>query len=48
MEHGEKFTLRSANIFVHENHAGVLDEIEFGKQYRFTYSNDYSGEPEHV
>lgn len=45
MEHGETATLRSANIFMHGKLAGVLEEIEPGKHYRFTYSNGYKDEP---
>ena len=35
--------MRSARIFFHGEFAGVLEEIEYGKRYRFRYSDGYSG-----
>lgn len=36
--------MRSAKIFMHGEFAGVLEEIEYGKRYRFRYSDSYSGD----
>ncbi|MBN2600621.1 MAG: HipA N-terminal domain-containing protein [Candidatus Marinimicrobia bacterium] len=36
--------MRSAKIFLHGEFTGVLEEIEYGKRYRFIYSDDYSGD----
>src|SRR5271155_537921 len=35
--------MRKANVFVNGLLAGQLQEIEPGKQYRFTYEEDYTG-----
>jgi serine/threonine-protein kinase HipA len=35
--------MRSAKIFMHGKMAGMLEEIEYGKRYRFVYSDDYYG-----
>jgi serine/threonine-protein kinase HipA len=37
--------MRKANVFMQGKPAGVLEEIEKGKRYRFTYNDDYSGLP---
>lgn len=37
--------MRRAEVFVRKTKAGVLEEIEIGKQYRFIYEADYSGLP---
>jgi len=37
--------MRKANVFMQEKPAGVLEEIEEGKHYRFTYFDDYAGLP---
>lgn len=37
--------MRKADVFMQGKHAGVLEEIEQGKLYRFTYFDDYSGLP---
>jgi len=37
--------MRSAWVYMHSERAGVLDELIQGKQYRFTYLDDYKGEP---
>lgn len=37
--------MRSAHIFMHGNLAGMLEEIDKGKYYRFIYSNGYEGDP---
>ena len=38
-------TTRSAEICVHGVHAGLLDELEPGRSYRFSYDADYAGPP---
>jgi serine/threonine-protein kinase HipA len=37
--------MRRAKVYVNDNFAGYLDEIEKNKAYRFTYSENYTGEP---
>jgi serine/threonine-protein kinase HipA len=37
--------MRKADVFMQGKPAGVLEEIEKGKLYRFTYSDDYAGLP---
>jgi len=34
---------RSATVLVHGVPAGILDELEPGRKYRFTYLEDYPG-----
>jgi serine/threonine-protein kinase HipA len=36
---------RQAEVLVHGNPAGVLEEIEPGREYRFAYGADYTGPP---
>jgi serine/threonine-protein kinase HipA len=35
--------MRSAEVSIHGVPAGVLEEIEFGKKYRFAYCESYNG-----
>lgn len=37
--------MRSAKILVSGLEAGILNELDFGKKYRFNYLNSYSGTP---
>lgn len=37
--------LRRADVLVHGRLAGVLEEIEPGRRYRFAYRHDYDGPP---
>jgi len=37
--------MRSAWVNMHFERAGVLEELVQGKQYRFTYLEEYEGEP---
>ena len=37
--------MRRAKVYVNEMPAGVLEEIEQGKKYRFIYDEEYAGEP---
>jgi serine/threonine-protein kinase HipA len=37
--------MRKADIFMHGAKAGVLEEIEPGALYRFSYCTDYTGPP---
>ena len=37
--------MRKADVFMQGKRAGVLEEIEKGKLYRFIYSDDYNGLP---
>jgi serine/threonine-protein kinase HipA len=37
--------MRKANIFVHDVHAGFLQELEPGRHYRFDYLQSYTGPP---
>jgi serine/threonine-protein kinase HipA len=36
---------RTADVYVHEELAGVFEEQEKGKRYSFTYFPEYSGPP---
>ncbi|MHC4076929.1 MAG: HipA N-terminal domain-containing protein [Planctomycetota bacterium] len=36
---------RKAEVLVHGKRAGVLEEIEPGREYRFAYRADYTGPP---
>ncbi len=35
--------MRKADVFIQEIPAGVLEEIEKGRSYRFSYLEDYNG-----
>ena len=37
--------MRTAKIYMHGLPAGILEEIEFNKQYRFVYDEYYDSEP---
>ena len=37
--------MRIAKVFVNNLEAGILSELEFGREYRFEYNNGYSGPP---
>jgi len=37
--------MRKADVFMQGKPAGVLEEIEKGKSYRFVYLDDYAGPP---
>ncbi|QTA81638.1 HipA kinase-like N-terminal domain-containing protein [Desulfonema limicola] len=37
--------MRKAEVFFHNISAGILEETEPGKAYRFIYKTDYSGPP---
>lgn len=37
--------MRSAWVNMHSERTGLLEELVQGKRYRFTYLNDYKGEP---
>lgn len=37
--------MRSADVFVDGIHAGVLQELEASRRYRFIYDDDYKGGP---
>ena len=37
--------MRTADVYVHGQFAGWLEELERKKRYRFHYKNDYSGPP---
>jgi serine/threonine-protein kinase HipA len=37
--------MRKADVFMHDIHAGVLEEITPRKAYRFTYDPAYDGPP---
>lgn len=37
--------MRRANIYLHGNLAGVLEETERNEKYRFRYHEDYAGPP---
>ena len=37
--------MKSAKIFVSGLEAGILNELDFGKSYRFEYLSSYSGTP---
>ncbi|HUX53413.1 MAG TPA: HipA N-terminal domain-containing protein [Williamwhitmania sp.] len=37
--------MRTAKVFVNNEEAGKLTELEFGKRFRFEYTEGYSGSP---
>lgn len=37
--------MRSANVYMHGEFAGILEELEPQKRYRFRYRDTYTGEP---
>ena len=37
--------MRSARVYMHGELAGILDEIEQKRRYRFRYLDTYTGEP---
>ncbi|MBW1813293.1 MAG: HipA N-terminal domain-containing protein [Deltaproteobacteria bacterium] len=37
--------MRSAEVFVNDNRAGILEEISKGNAYRFIYDKDYFDSP---
>lgn len=37
--------MRIAKVYVHNNLAGYLTEIEKNKEYKFSYDDNYQGEP---
>ena len=37
--------MRKANVLMNSVPAGILEEIELGKSYRFLYKEDYTGDP---
>ncbi|MCJ8499682.1 HipA N-terminal domain-containing protein [Desulfatitalea alkaliphila] len=37
--------MRKADVFMHEVHAGILEELSPGTRYRFTYDPVYEGSP---
>ncbi len=37
--------MRRAEVFFHDIPAGILEEIERGKRYRFVYDLEYAGPP---
>ncbi len=37
--------MRRAEVFLHNQKAGLLEEIEAGTRYRFCYESGYSGPP---
>jgi serine/threonine-protein kinase HipA len=37
--------MRRADVFMQGRPAGILEEIEKGRRYRFIYFDDYSGTP---
>ena len=37
--------MKRAKVFVDQVFAGILEEVERGKMYRFVYTDDYQGEP---
>ena len=37
--------MRSANVYMHGEFSGILEELEQQKQYRFRYLDTYTGEP---
>jgi serine/threonine-protein kinase HipA len=37
--------MRKAKVYMHGLSAGVLEEIDFNKHYRFVYDEGYEGEP---
>lgn len=37
--------MRKAEVLMHGLSTGVLEELEYGKRYRFTYLENYQGPP---
>ena len=37
--------MRKAKVLVCNTEAGIFTEVEFGKKYRFEYSEEYNGQP---
>lgn len=37
--------MRKAHVYMHGDLAGVLEELEAGRQYRFQYVGNYAGPP---
>jgi serine/threonine-protein kinase HipA len=37
--------MRTAKVYMHNKLAGYLTEIEKNKKYKFSYDNEYNGEP---
>ena len=37
--------MRKADVFMHDFHAGVFEEISPRRSYRFTYDSTYAGPP---
>ena len=37
--------MRTVKVYINNNEAGILHELELGKKYRFEYRKGYSGEP---
>jgi len=37
--------VRQAKVFMHDQWAGILEELEANRQYRFIYRDDYDGPP---
>jgi serine/threonine-protein kinase HipA len=37
--------MRKVKVFMHGIYAGILEEIERGRKYKFKYNSKYSGEP---
>jgi len=37
--------MKRAKVFVHKDEAGLLEEIEKGRSYRFIYHPNYQGKP---
>jgi serine/threonine-protein kinase HipA len=37
--------MRAAKVFVNDQEAGQLKELDFGKKYSFEYLSDYHGDP---
>jgi serine/threonine-protein kinase HipA len=37
--------MRTAHVYLHGNLAGILKELEAGRQYQFRYLDDYHGPP---
>ncbi|NBO24887.1 MAG: toxin HipA [Chlamydiae bacterium] len=37
--------MKKANVYVNGIFAGILEEVEYKKLYKFTYAEDYQGSP---
>ena len=37
--------MKKAKVYISENEAGTLTELDFGKKYRFEYKKNYQGNP---